>query len=52
MNRLIVFVLIFYSFNLYSQSEKRYDINSSDLPQCVNLMYLENVDEGKVIEVK
>ena len=50
MNRLIVFILIFYSFNLYSQSEKRYDINSSDLPQWVNLMYLENVDEGKVIE--
>ena len=50
MNRLIVFILIFSSLDLYSQSEKRYDINSSDLPQWVNLMYLENVDEGKVIE--
>ena len=50
MNRLIVFILVFSSFNLYSQSEKRYDINSSDLPQWVNLMYSNDIDEGKVIE--
>lgn len=47
----ILFILFCLSLStLYSQSEKKYDVNSSDLPEWVNLMYANKVDEGKVIK--
>ena len=47
----ILFILFCLSLStLYSQSEKKYDVNSSDLPDWVNLMYANKVDEGKVIQ--
>ena len=47
----ILFILLCLSLStLYSQSEKKYDVNSSDLPDWVNLMYANKVDEGKVIK--
>ena len=50
MKKILVFILALSFTNLYSQSEKRYDINSSNLPEWVTLMYSDNADEGKVIE--
>ena len=47
----ILFILFCLSLStLYSQSEKKYDVNSSNLPDWVNLMYANKVDEGKVIK--
>ena len=45
----ILLAFLFLNFNLYSQSEKKYDIQSDNLPDWVQLMYSQNIDEGKVI---
>ena len=50
MKKILVFILALSFTKLYSQSEKRYDINSSNLPEWVTLMYSDTIDEGKVIE--
>ncbi|MFL2576966.1 MAG: PKD domain-containing protein [Flavobacteriales bacterium] len=50
MKKILVFILALSFTKLYSQSEKRYDINSSNLPEWVTLMYSDNIDEGKVIK--
>ena len=45
----ILLAFLFLNFNLYSQAEKKYDIQSDNLPDWVQLMYSQNIDEGKVI---
>ena len=45
----ILLTFLFLNFNLYSQSELKYDSQSNNLPDWVKLMYSQNIDEGKVI---
>ena len=45
----ILLTILVFNFSLFSQTEQRYDLGSSELPNWVNLMYSENIDEGKVI---
>ena len=45
----ILLTFIFLNFNLHSQSELKYDSKSNNLPDWVQLMYSQNIDEGKVI---
>ena len=45
----ILLTFLFLNFNLYSQSEIKYDSQSNNLPDWVKLMYSQNIDEGKVI---
>ena len=45
----ILLIFLFLNFNLQSQSELKYDSKSNNLPDWIQLMYSQNIDEGKII---
>jgi len=50
MKKILILILFLACYNLLSQSEKKYDILSKELPNWVKLMYTDNIDESIVIQ--
>jgi len=50
MRKILFLLFITFQFAVFSQVEMKYNTNTEDLPNWVQLMYAENPDEGAVIE--
>ena len=50
MKKILILILFLACYNLFSQSEKKYDVLSKELPNWVKLMYTDNIDESIVIQ--
>jgi len=50
MRKILFLLFITFQFSVFSQVEMKYNTNTEDLPNWVQLMYVENPDEGAVIE--
>ena len=50
MKKILIIILCLACYNLFSQSEKKYDVLSKELPNWVKLMYTDNIDESIVIQ--
>ena len=50
MKKILILILFLVCYNLFSQSEKKYDVLSKELPNWVKLMYTDNIDESIVIQ--
>ena len=50
MKKTLILILFLACYNLFSQSEKKYDVLSKELPNWVKLMYTDNIDESIVIQ--
>jgi photosystem II stability/assembly factor-like uncharacterized protein len=49
MKKILFLLFITFQFSVFSQVEMKYNANSENLPEWVQLMYADNPDEGEVI---